>query len=364
MEAPQSSWLCPTEHDRARALEAGARVRTARTVAAAACAAALIASAPWVGWWSLLLLGVVALNLGTLELRLQRSARPEWVAARSMLLVLGVLALGASLSGGQDSPMFPWLIFPSATAAARFRPQVVVLGAGLTAAVMIGVSLGVDAAAVIDDPSRLLMAVTLLGGVTAITSALMRGELENRERAVLDPLTGLLNRASLRSRVAEIEQQAHLTGGPVSVVLLDLDGFKRVNDEHGHERGDVVLRDAAYEIRKALRSFELVYRIGGEEFLVLLPGVELGDAVEIAERVRRSVDMARPGELELTLSGGVACGAGDRIDYDELFRAADAALFGAKRDGRNRVVAASDLPPLALPDARRFAADASAVPLP
>ena len=63
-----------------------------------------------------------------------------------------------------------------------------------------------------------------------------------------------------------------LTGGPVSLVLLDLDRFKRVNDTHGHERGDTVLRDVAYEIRKSLRSFELVYRIGGEEFLVLLPG--------------------------------------------------------------------------------------------
>ena len=72
-------------------------------------------------------------------------------------------------------------------------------------------------------------------------------------------------------------------------MLLDLDRFKRVNDTHGHERGDAVLRDVAYQIRKSLRSFELIYRIGGEEFLVLLPGVALPEAVEVAERVRRAV---------------------------------------------------------------------------
>src|SRR4029450_4949367 len=101
------------------------------------------------------------------------------------------------------------------------------------------------------------------------------------------------NRASLDARVLEIEEQAHLTGGAVSVILLDLDSFKQVNDTHGHKRGDAVLRDAAYEIRKSLRSFELVYRIGGEEFLVLLPGVDLSEALEIAERVRHSGEAGR-----------------------------------------------------------------------
>ena len=137
-----------------------------------------------------------------------------------------------------------------------------------------------------DDPTRLISTLTLLIAVTAIMTALMEGELEHRDRAVLDPLTGLLNRASLDARVLEIEEQAHLTGGAVSLILLDLDGFKRVNDTYGHKRGDAVLSDVAYEIRKSLRSFELVYRIGGEEFLVLLPGVDLAEALDIGERLR------------------------------------------------------------------------------
>ena len=144
----------------------------------------------------------------------------------------------------------------------------------------------------------------------------MEGELEHRDRAVLDPLTGLLNRASLDARVLEIEEQAHLTGGAVSLILLDLDCFKAVNDTYGHKRGDAVLSDVAYEIRKSLRSFELVYRIGGEEFLVLLPGVDLSEALEIAERVRHSVEEARPGNLDLTISAGVATDAGGHISYD------------------------------------------------
>ena len=92
----------------------------------------------------------------------------------------------------------------------------------------------------------------------------------------------------------------------MSVIVLDLDGFKRVNDTYGHERGDAVLRDAAYEIRKSLRSFELVYRIGGEEFLVLLPGVDLAEAARDRGARAAAVELARPGDLDLTLSAGVA----------------------------------------------------------
>jgi len=356
-----SSWLCPTEQHRARAREAGARVRTARSIAAVACGISLVATAPFMSWWYLVLFALVALNLALLEKHLATAERPELMAAQASLTILAVLALGAILSGGEQSPAFTWLILPVATSAARFRPQVVVVGAGITALVMFGVAVGADAQAVVNDPTRLISGLTLLIAVTAVASALAEGELEHRDRAVLDPLTGLLNRASLDARVIEIEEQAHLTGGAVSVIVLDLDGFKRVNDTHGHDRGDSVLRDVAYEIRKSLRSFELVYRIGGEEFLVLLPGVELTEALQIAERVRGAVEEARPGALSLTVSAGVASEAGGHIRYAELFRAADAALLEAKRSGRNRVEAAGGRPHLSLARLREFDGDPSAV---
>jgi diguanylate cyclase (GGDEF)-like protein len=355
-----AAWLCPTDEHRARAREAGERVRTARTIAAVTCGISLVATAPFMSWWFLILFGVVAVTLLTLERRMRASARPELLAAEAQLLILGVLAAGAALSGGQDSPALPWMMLPVAMAAARFRPTVVVAGAGLTAAAMAGVSLGVDAQAVVADPTRLISAITLLIGMTAITTALTEGELEHRDRAVLDPLTGLLNRASLEARVREIEEQAHLTGGAVSLIVLDLDRFKQVNDTFGHGRGDAVLSDVAYEIRKALRSFEQVYRIGGEEFLVLLPGVPLVEAIRIAERLREAVSEATPGGIAMSISAGVASGSGGDIRYDELFRAADGALLDAKRAGRDRVHAVGDARHLTLVEPRDSGGDPSA----
>jgi diguanylate cyclase (GGDEF)-like protein len=341
-------------------MEAGSRVRTARTLAAVACGLCTIAAAPFVSWWFLVLVGATAAVLATADRRLERAKRPELVMALNAMLILAILTVATGFTDGEASPVLPWMVLPVALSAARFRPQVVVVGAAITAAAMAGVCVGVDAQAVVDDPTRLISSLTLLIAITAVMTALMESELEHRNRAVLDPLTGLLNRASLGARVYEIEEQARLTGGAVSVIILDLDGFKRVNDTYGHERGDAVLRDAAYQLRKSLRSFELVYRIGGEEFLVLLPGVDLDAALEIAERVRHAVQESRPADLDLTLSAGVASDAGGDIRYEDLFRAADAALLAAKRGGRNRVETAGGLSRLALASTREFAGDPSA----
>jgi diguanylate cyclase (GGDEF)-like protein len=358
------SWLCPTEEDRARALEAGDRVRRARTIAAGVIAVALVVSAPWIGWWTLALMGACALELLSLDRRMARSKKPEWLAARAQLVILIVLAIGVALDKGLYSVGLTWLVIPVAISATRFRWQVVTVGAVITVIAMVAATVPFDLQAVIDDPTPLGAAIVLLIAITAITNALARGEIKSRGQAILDPLTGLLNRAALETRVAELEHQAHLTGGAVTLVLCDLDRFKRINDTYGHDRGDAVLRDVAYEIRKSLRSFELVYRIGGEEFLVVLPGIAADEALEIAERVRRSVKEARPGDVDLTLSAGIACAAGEEMTYDEVFRAADAALFEAKREGRDRVVKADGLAPLPVIDARRFDEDATAAPLP
>ena len=124
------------------------------------------------------------------------------------------------------------------------------------------------------------------------------------------------------------------------MLFLDLDNFKRVNDTHGHDRGDEVLRDATYEMRKALRSFELFYRLGGEEFVVVLPGMDAANGAEVGERLRRAVADSRPGEVEITLSVGVATAEAAAIDYEALFQRADRALYEAKARGRNRVAVA------------------------
>jgi diguanylate cyclase (GGDEF)-like protein len=176
----------------------------------------------------------------------------------------------------------------------------------------------------------------------------MRSEVHQRTRAILDPLTGLLNREALTGRFAELAEQAALTDEWVALVACDLDHFKAINDEYGHDRGDEVLHAAAQAIRNSLRSFELVYRTGGEEFLIVLPGASLEQAAELAERVRSLIERARPGGLYVTASLGVAVARGADVVYGPLFQRADRALYLAKGAGRNRVVTLEDpaLPPL------------------
>ena len=335
------AWLCPTPAHRARVLEASARIGKARVVIAGAIGAGVLLGAPWNGWWTVALFVPVGIHLVTMDRWMERSERPELVAFGTLLTMMCALVVGVAATGGPQSPVLAWFALVPAMSTLRFRLAVSIALAGVAAVLILAVGFAVDPAAAADNPVTMIAALVMVANIVGVSSALMSGELEHRNRAVLDPLTGLLNRASLESRAAEIEQQARLTDGAVSVVILDLDRFKRVNDEYGHERGDAVLRDAAYEIRKSLRSFELVYRIGGEEFLLLLPGADLEAGLEVAERVRLAVASARPGDLDLTLSAGVATGAGAAVRYEELFRAADQALLDAKREGRDRVVAAT-----------------------
>ena len=114
-----------------------------------------------------------------------------------------------------------------------------------------------------------------------------------------------------------------------------------MNDEHGHIVGDAVLQDLAYELRKALRAFDLAYRLGGEEFLVVLPGAMTADAEELAERMRAAIDARPMGGQEVTISFGIASSrAGEPFDYAKVFARADSALYDAKAGG-DRVATAS-----------------------
>jgi diguanylate cyclase (GGDEF)-like protein len=334
------SWLCPTELDRSRVVDANARVRTIRHVGSGAVGVALLATAPWIGWWTLGLFALSALNFANVERRIHSSPHPERVSAWAIVITLLLIGGGVAISGGPHSPALPWMVLPGAMVAARFRPQVVIAALGLTVVAILVATLGVDPRATVADPVFVIATLALLIGVVSIVWALQAAELHHRDEAILDPLTGLLNRHALAPRFIEISHQARLAGQPVSMVLCDVDGFKQVNDEHGHDRGDAVLRDVAYELRKRLRSFELVYRLGGEEFLIVLPGIGLRAGHATAERLRAAVEQARPTGIAVTISVGVSAASAAKVDYDELFKAADGALYEAKRAGRNRVIAA------------------------
>jgi diguanylate cyclase (GGDEF)-like protein len=340
-----SNWLCPTELDRARLLDNSVRIRRARTISVVAIGATLVSFAPRYGFWSLGLLAIVALKLGWQEYRVPRSARPQLHIASSVVLIQAVLAAAAARSGGPESNMLPWIVLPTAFAAARFRGQVVVADVVIGTLLLLAATLGVDAGEVASNPEGLLVAIVLMISITAIVFVLSAAEVEQRGEAVLDHLTGLLNRTSLQRRFEELAEQAALSNESISLVVLDLDYFKTINDQRGHATGDAVLRDVAYEVRKHLRSFELVYRLGGEEFLVVLPGASLDIAADVANRLRSALENARPGGLAVTASFGVSTAVGAAVQFDALFAQADASLYLAKERGRNRVeVARSDLP--------------------
>ncbi|GAB3595330.1 hypothetical protein GCM10027446_20460 [Angustibacter peucedani] len=326
--------------ERARFIDMNDRVRTARRVQGGSMSLAVLVSAPTYSWWLVVLVAVALLALGALEKVPEGTVSLERASAASMALLMVVLGIGVLLSGGVRSPFLAFLAVPTLMLAARFRPTVFVVGVGMSVLVAGGAMLG--AAAIGPAPDApwwvwLGAYAALLAALTAISITLLTAELQSRGDAVVDPLTGLFNRKALAGRYAEAAAQARVLGGSVSVVLCDLDHFKRVNDQHGHDVGDVVLREAAYRMRKTLRTFDLVYRIGGEEFLVLLPGQDLVQAVTVAERMVADVASEPLGGLAVTMSAGVAETVGGHSLLDELMKRADVALYAAKDAGRNQV---------------------------
>lgn len=183
--------------------------------------------------------------------------------------------------------------------------------------------------------TRLEEFATLVG--VAVTGADARAELALQ--ALTDPLTGLANRRAFTERFDSEVAAARELSGPLGVIMLDLDHFKSVNDRHGHEVGDTVLRELARRMTAGRRDEDLVARIGGEEFAVILPGAGRTAAREVAERIRVAV---REREFPVAGTCTISCGvahweAGD--DPAALLRRADANLYRAKAEGRDRVIA-------------------------
>ena len=165
------------------------------------------------------------------------------------------------------------------------------------------------------------------------------------EMAILDPLTGLHNRRYLASHLATLFEDASQRGKALSILLIDIDHFKAVNDCHGHGAGDIVLREFADRIRRNMRGIDLACRLGGEEFVVVMPDCDLDTAVHVGERLLQCIAAApfevggKAGTLQITASGGVSALELGRDTPELILKRADQALYCAKRDGRNRVVA-------------------------
>jgi diguanylate cyclase (GGDEF)-like protein len=269
MSAVTYTWLCPTDVDRARVVDASARVRQIRTVGSGAVGLALLAGAPWLGWWTLLLFAASAANFLSVDRLMARSARPEWVSARAILLTLALLGGGVVLSGGPRSPALPWLVLPAGMVAARFRPQVVSACLALTTVVILVVTLAVDPAATFADPVPVISTLALLVGVVSIVWALQSAELRQQGEATIDHLTGLANRRRL---LKDLERTCARGHAEAVLLMFDLDGFKAYNDTFGHMGGDLLLGKLSRSFASALGRHGCAYRMGGDEFCALLPG--------------------------------------------------------------------------------------------
>ncbi|HKA26070.1 MAG TPA: GGDEF domain-containing protein, partial [Gaiellaceae bacterium] len=163
-------------------------------------------------------------------------------------------------------------------------------------------------------------------------------------QAVTDGLTGLANRRSFDDELALEWRRAERVGDSLALLLLDLDDFKSVNDEFGHQAGDVVLRRVAAILDSGARQVDLAARYGGEEFALLAPETDTLGAKKLAERLRAdleaaTIELPTGGKLNVTASIGVAV-KGDLERAEQLVAAADEALYEAKRNGKNRVVTA------------------------
>ena len=161
--------------------------------------------------------------------------------------------------------------------------------------------------------------------------------------AVTDELTGLYNRRYFERHLSIMIDKAREQDRDMAVMLIDMDFFKSVNDTHGHDSGDAVLREFAVRLKRNIRGVDLACRFGGEEFVVLMPDTDFRQAQGVAERVRmavaeRSFDVAVSRSLTVTVSVGVALMEGNTDTPEVLLKRADVALYRAKREGRNRVV--------------------------
>jgi diguanylate cyclase (GGDEF)-like protein len=334
------SWLCPTPLDRARLREMEPALAQARAVLYLALGIGAAASGPWLGWWVLLPVALSAAAYRVVQPRIAASPRPEYLIAFQVAFSQTLIAVTIALTGAAGSPVLVLSFLPLVTLPARFGRRGVHAGVAFTV-LAIGAAVLTQPQRLSHSPALFILTCATLVGLSAFSDLLQRTEMRQRSAAVLDPLTGLLNRAALSSRFAEVREQARLGNAPVSLMVCDVDRFKSVNDEHGHARGDAVLKDIAYVMRTRTRMFELIYRTGGDELLVLLPGCTGEAATALAERLRADITDARPGGLDVTVSVGVGTASGAAIDFQTLFDEADRALYDAKAGGRNRVGAAA-----------------------
>jgi len=324
---------------RERLLDMQIRLRPYRTACFAILALALASVSTEVGWWWVVPLSLGFAGFAVADRFMKSSAHPELWAATAWGILPLLLGDAVVTTGGAGSPVLMWFALPAVTLGARFSPRGMALGTAYILALLLVSTYGLDQATASAHHKEVIAAAALVLSTVILSGALVESDRAHRRRSTLDPLTGLFNRNALEQRLSELDGQPsnREEGLSHALLLCDLDHFKRVNDLLGHAAGDAVLQDVAYTMRATLRAGDSIYRVGGEEILVILPGADEEAAMEIAERLRQDVRQRRPVGVVVTVSIGVAVSKSDVVNTDDLVERADAALYSAKAGGRDAV---------------------------
>lgn len=299
----------------------------------------VVASAPSYGWWvaALILLdlakGVATHLLGS---RFNRVSAAYDINQYSGAVLIGAIAF---ISGGVGSPFLPFLavfagIFPILYRESRAIGSFVFLILVIALA-----SLGPEQSSDFDGYFRFGTLVCVILSLRVFGTDLLNSGLGFRADSLVDHLTGLPNRRFFNKELKTVSHDLASLREPAALIVCDIDHFKRVNDTHGHATGDVVLRQLASILAGSFRSGDRAFRLGGEEFAILVRGVSAERALDMANELREQVVLARPAGIEVSMSFGIAMCEGATIQ--QWLEQADQALYKAKRAGRNRVELAS-----------------------
>jgi len=346
--AQTASWLVSDDLEREHLVDLGRRIHQSNRPAYIVTFGAVVAAAFVYGWPTVVAPILAAIIYNVVEHHLDRLPRPEYALGAMWLATQAAngIGLGFVRLSSAHAPLFalPVMVIMTIGSSAVFPRKGVVIGVTFAALVTIASGIVIDPSLAAADPGLIALPVALVITAGLIGAAAGRSAVDHRGAAVVDQLTGMLNRAALEARVAELTHHSTSVGQEVAVIVGDLDRFKRINDTHGHSTGDEVLQTVAYRIRKHLRTFESAYRVGGEEFVVLLPGVGVEEAEAVAQRICQAVRDEPVGRLPVTISLGLASSTPhEAFDYQAVFGEADQALYEAKRRGRDRVCGADTL---------------------
>lgn len=282
--------------------------------------------------------GVIAAAflLAAVALLVVRRARPSALVGMALAAIVGIGGMVAvSDPLGMAATFFLWPVVYLAYFSTKqvVGVAMVLMVASLGTALLVNDDLPLRADTFLGAASSVGLMAWLVATMTARQTIL---SVELAEAASTDPLTGLLNRRALHQRLGALVEAARTSDRRIAVAAFDLDRFKMINDGLGHDAGDRVLQHVARTLLSSSREDDLVVRMGGEEFLVVLPGGDVDAALALAARVAASVRQVPDLEIPVETSVGVCELGGDVRQPDDLLRCADEALYAAKQAGRGR----------------------------